>query len=395
MAHKEFILQGFTTRTHKDAIRELFDVANVEKIYISVAFISENGVHQIEDVLTKHGPSLTAFAGIRNDITSHQGLLRIQNIPGSTLYVVDTGSRNVLFHPKLYLVRGVKESRLMVGSANLTLGGLNNNIEAGILITLDMSDPADKELVDQIEAQLISLPEEYKEHVIHMDAATKIDALLAAGRVTDETIRIPTSSFSSGGSSASDPLSRIKLKSTPLRPSLRPARPARTAASATGATTTATPTPVLAPATTGSALDLVWQSKPLTERDLNIPTGTTTNKTGSVNLDKGLLPEAEDHRPYFRNKVFDALNWTYRAPTVDEAYAQFGFILKGISYGVYDLAIRHTNSTTSKSYLQNNAMTRLSWGPLKDYVSDASLIDRTLSLYRDKVDPTRFVLEID
>ena len=94
----------------------------------------------------------------------------------------------------------------------------------------------------------------------------------------------------------------------------------------------------------------MWQSKALTERDLNIPTGQKTNKTGSINLDKGLLPEEEDHRPYFRNKVFNALNWTYRLPTVDEAYAQFQFILKGVNYGMFDLAIRHTTSTTSKSY---------------------------------------------
>ena len=40
-------------------------------------------------------------------------------------------------------------------------------------------------------------------------------------------------------------------------------------------------------------------------------------------------------------------------------------------------------------------MTRLSWGPMRDYVAREDLMGRTLSLYRDKADPTRFVLEID
>lgn len=154
-------------------------------------------------------------------------------------------------------------------------------------------------------------------------------------------------------------------------------------------------TPTAAAPATGVNLDLVWESKPLTERDLNIPTGTNTNKTGSINLDKGLLPEEEDHRPYFRNKVFDALNWIYRSPTVDEAWGQFQLVLKGVSHGVFDMVVRHTNSTTSPSYLQNNAMTRLSWGPMRDYVADASLIGRTLALYRDRADPTQFIIEID
>lgn len=40
-------------------------------------------------------------------------------------------------------------------------------------------------------------------------------------------------------------------------------------------------------------------------------------------------------------------------------------------------------------------MTRLSWGPLRDYVGRDGLLGRTLALYRDKADPKRFVLEID
>jgi hypothetical protein len=42
-----------------------------------------------------------------------------------------------------------------------------------------------------------------------------------------------------------------------------------------------------------------------------------------------------------------------------------------------------------------NAMTRLSWGPVREYVAKTDLIGRTLALYRDRADPTRFVLEID
>jgi hypothetical protein len=60
---------------------------------------------------------------------------------------------------------------------------------------------------------------------------------------------------------------------------------------------------VEAPATVGVELELVWESKPLTRRDLTIPEAKNTHATGSINLDKGLLPEEVDHRHYFRSEV--------------------------------------------------------------------------------------------
>ena len=148
MADKEFILQGFTTRTHADAVRELFDIADIQRVILSVAFVSESGVQQLEAKLTPHVACTTVFAGIRNDITSHQGLAALLPL-AQALYVVDTGSRQILFHPKLYLVRGATRARLVIGSANLTLGGLNNNIEAGMLLDFDLAAPTDKATVER------------------------------------------------------------------------------------------------------------------------------------------------------------------------------------------------------------------------------------------------------
>ena len=88
MAKKEFILQGLTARTHINAVRRLFDVPNIQKVLLSVAFITESGVEKIEDELTAHAAHLIVFAGIRNDITSHQALVRLRGI-GGKLYVVD------------------------------------------------------------------------------------------------------------------------------------------------------------------------------------------------------------------------------------------------------------------------------------------------------------------
>lgn len=416
MANKEFILQGFTTRTHRDAIRELFDVEDVQSVLISVAFASESGVEQILDQLRDVGDKLLVFAGIRNDITSYQAMTSLAGIKGISLFTVDTGARTIIFHPKLYLVRGANHARMIVGSANLTLGGLNNNVEAGLLLQFDLSEPNDRATVESVERELLALPHSYPDNVIQISQLGTLDEMLAAGRLTDESLlnapRPSTSAGSKpGGSGSQDLVPRIKLKVPPLQTSLKvgkhiatsspaastamPASPSPAPAAAITIPATAVVSPVAVTSTAGVKLELMWESAPLTERDLNIPTGATTNKTGSINLDKGRLPEYVDHRPYFYDEVFNSLSWTPRSLTVVEAYAKFQLILKGVDYGEYDLAVRHTTSTTSKSYLQKNAMTRLSWGPIKGYIANRSLIGRTLSLYRDAADPTRFVLEID
>lgn len=83
---------------------------DIQKVLLSVAFITESGVEKIEAQLMAHAACVTVFAGIRNDTTSYQGLIRLQGIV-SKLYTVDTGSRTVIFHPKLYLARGRERAR--------------------------------------------------------------------------------------------------------------------------------------------------------------------------------------------------------------------------------------------------------------------------------------------
>lgn len=397
MAKKSFILQGITSKTHGQAVRELFNLSDIKRVMLSIAFVTESGVQQIEAALRAYAKRTTVFAGVRNDITSYQGLALLYKI-GVKLYTVDTGSRTVIFHPKLYLVRGKTFARFVVGSANLTLGGLNNNIEAGMLLDLNLSDAADKTVVDEIEAQLATLPADYPEHVVKVAALTDLDEMLAIGRLADEmAIPAPRPTTSASVAGVNDTVPRIKLKVSHLRRALArakavPKKPKPLKASPV-AKAGAMANPV--PASVGIELELVWESKPLTRRDLTIPNAAGTNQTGSANLDKGLLPEHVDHRHYFRDDVFPHLTWAPRSKTVDEAFAKFQLVMKGISYGEFDLAIRHTTSTTSLAYKQRNAMTRLSWGAMRDYVAHSDLIGRTLALYRDKVDPTRFVLEID
>lgn len=405
MATKEFILQGFTAKTHREAVRRLFDVPDIKRVIVSVAFVNRGGVELLASQLREYSANVNAFIGIRNDITSTQGAKRLLEL-GVSLTVVDTGSRSVVFHPKLYLVKGATHARLIVGSANLTIGGLNNNVEAGFAVELDLSVIDERELVEGIEKEFDALTASYPHHIFMIESAAELDALQAAGRLVDEMAASPRSA-SVATSPAEDPVPRIRLMSPPLRspipaglrPAVAPVAPAvveNQTIPAVRAVATAEPTPEPPQSSTGLAYELVWKSKELTRRDLNIPDGENTNSTGSINLDKGMLPQEVDHRHYFREEVFPNLAWgPSGTATVEEAYAKFRLVLKGIAYREFDLRIGHTMGTTSAAYRQNNAMTRLSWGPLRDHIAREDLLGRTLALYRDKADGKHFMLEID
>ncbi len=392
MASKEFIFQGFTPRTHGDVVRELFDVGKVKAVSVSVAFVNEGGVEHIEDAIKPYAKLTRLFAGIRNDITSVQGLKRLHGLIGGGLHTVDTAHRLLVFHPKFFLVRGEDKARMVIGSANLTLGGLNNNIEASILLHCDLTDKADAALVSEVEDRLDEIVKAHPQNVVPVTKLAILDEMLKSGRLIDETASPPPKPRTAvAKADDADAVPSIKLKVARIRrPLIKAKAPPKPAAKAAAKAAAA---PV--PATIGVEFELVWQSKPLTRRDLTIPTAAGTHATGSISLDKGLLPEEVDHRHYFRDDVFPELTWGTRSATVDEAYAKFHLVVKGISHGEFDLAIRHTTSTNTRSYEQRNAMTRLSWGPMREHVAREDLIDRTLGLYRDEADPTRFVLEID
>jgi HKD family nuclease len=324
VAKDEFILQGFTTGTHRIALRAMFALPDIDRIVINVAYVKESGVQELETQLKAHAVKVTVFAGIRNDITSHQGLARLRRIPKLTLYTVDTGSRQIVFHPKLYVVSGKICARVLIGSANLTLGGLNNNIEAGLLLDFDLADPTDKALIDAIESQIAALPAGYPLNIVKVTSLRTLDEMLLAGRLVDEMAVAPPRPTTSAvqASGANDTVPRITLKGIRLRRALEKARgtPRRTKplrAAKTGVSASKVPAAV------GIEFEPVWESKSLTRRDLTIPKATGTHATGSVNLDKGLLPEAVDHRHYFRDDVFANLVWHRRSRTVDEAFAKF------------------------------------------------------------------------
>ena len=377
------IFQGLRNETHLAALQRLLRLQNAEIAILSVAYLTRGGVELIAADLATLGPHVSVFAGIRNGVTSKQGLSHLLEA-GVTLFAIDTGARGVVYHPKLYLSRSATAAYLLVASANLTRGGLHNNIEAGVVFSLDLANPEERALQEITEAQFADIQHAYPHNVIPVTTPQDIDFLADTGRLIDE--QTTTRVGSAVVFQPTDNVPPIPLAVPLRRPLAVPAQPAPPPA--TGVRELAQPWGLV-------TWQQVWESKPLTERDLGIPTGPTTNRTGSINLDKGLLPNSTDHRHYFRDAVFNALTWTDGRPGIEEATARFQLVVKDVAHGDFDLVLSHSTSTTSTTYRQRNAMTRLRWGQVRPFVAHRHLLERSLSLFRDRVRPTRFLLEID
>lgn len=327
MANPKFLFQGIRQNNdHETAIRTLLDIENLDKMIFGVAFIRESGVRQIQDFIKKHHRQTSIYAGIRNGITSAQGLLALLNLKVK-VFSVDTGSTSNIFHPKAYISFNDKEGRVIIGSANLTFSGLNENIEASTLLVVDRQNQTDEQFLIDLVSSFTSLQNGFPDHVVELKKKTDVVRLLKEGRLEDERISQPHRSTAHVRGEKRDQLPRIKLFRRVREKIIRP------------------PKQRIIPPTHDGWI-LVWVSKGLTERDLNIPTGANTNPTGSMLLKKGRL-ERIDQRNYFRRTIFNSLNWA-RDPRVslkhlERAEAEFEIVIKGASFGKYTLKLTHNS----------------------------------------------------
>lgn len=391
MPSKKILLQGVTKDNHITAVKQVLSVPNLDTVLICAAFVSEGGILLLEDSLVPVADKTTIFAGIRNGLTSAQGLSKCISI-GCKTYAVDTGSRTVIFHPKIYISKSTNEARILIGSANLTPGGLNYNIEASIYMELDLADRDSSALIEQLENKITSMTDNYPDHVFIVTDEEMIQHLVEAGRIVDESLvpaPVPT------GSSRNrdlDNVPRMRLKTKLI------AQPRATRLPTRSRTAPATP---LAPAPSGVAaqarerLNLVWESTPLVRRDLTIPTGANTNPTGSMLFKKG--NSNIDQQTYFRIEVFNHLAWRPDPRTVGKelAEANFQIIIRSVDFGVYRLTVTHDTRTNTRSYKQHQPMSALRWGAARQLIARDDLLDRTMRLYRDNMNTDSFVIEID
>lgn len=90
------------------------------------------------------------------------------------------------FHPKLYLFKSPSAAEVLIGSGNLTEGGLYTNYESTVKINLDLSKTDDREVARSIEHELDHWSDTSTGAAKHLDAPL-LEKLVAAGLVQSES----------------------------------------------------------------------------------------------------------------------------------------------------------------------------------------------------------------
>lgn len=165
---------------------ELLNSRNYHTLNIVVAFAKNSGVLRVKDSFDsfrERGGKINVYVGVDLGVTSYEALNALLLCTDS-LNVVHS-EKSQTFHPKVYQFLGEKMGMIVIGSHNLTGGGLWTNFESSAHITLDKSNSDDIEVLNNQEEyfdKLASLNNSFMPIVSRDD----IDRLLKNGYVSKE-----------------------------------------------------------------------------------------------------------------------------------------------------------------------------------------------------------------
>lgn len=365
---------------HALELRALIEAPWAETLTLSSAYVNSAGVAAIESALRSSAAECRAFIGVRNGSTTAQGLAAILSA-GVRLYGVDTAMRARIFHPKLYMARGQDRADVLIGSANITHPGLFNNIEAGVVMSLDLEVDDDRGIIDHFEAGLQKLIDECPEHCFEITTGKQIVKLIREGIVEDE--RHPTDSVAAGAGGGTTVKTRIDLPFVPPPPGKK--RHSKTTKSIAGVVASSMP----------HAGPLLWAKPNLPAGDLQLL--TVGHGSGVLRLTQARFRvdgKVIDQTTYFRTVAFGGLPWAADPddPQKEMTTVPVSLVVAGVYVGDFDLRVSHKPAWEAG---QGNYTTGLHWDGATEHIRKQGLVGRTLRIYAPALTSNRHVLEID
>lgn len=362
MAQQKYILQGLDENIgFLKEIIELLRDTDFTHIWFLSAYVTENAIYNLRSSIKKSSANIHFLVGVGNGVTSYQALKALLAL-GVKVYTFDTAKVGSIFHVKEILAYGDSCAKMICGSANITPGGLTNNIEAGVILTLNLTDNQDKNFFDDAMTVIQNLITLYPNHIKHQNVHG-VENLLASGRIEDE--RVVSSTYKKRATSNHS----IAFVPFPLKPASLET-PKKTA-----------------------EFEQVWQSRPLRKSNIGVTDNPNTNPKGEMGFGKGSWKGNFDPKVYFRRCVFDALTWSVNELGDEVAKGLFSIHICGTDYGMYELTILHKRKGMEAEN-QNNYLTSIRWGDASSIIKNRNLIDRTLKLYK-ACDGIHFLINIE
>ena len=145
---KRILLSPDATRLG-DVLKESLSSADWGTFRAAIAFVKYSGVKHIYDELKQfvQNKSVKISVGVDTGGTSYDGLSGLFSALDNKGEVwVFHNQAPSTFHPKIYLFFNNEKASLIIGSGNLTEGGLFSNYEINLQVELDLNNEEDKTL---------------------------------------------------------------------------------------------------------------------------------------------------------------------------------------------------------------------------------------------------------
>ncbi|KAA0910807.1 hypothetical protein [Pusillimonas sp. ANT_WB101] len=181
----ELMNQPFTGQLG-DRLIELLDSPDYHTLNIVVAFAKNSGVLRIKDSLQRfreRGGIVNAFVGVDLGGTSYEALTALR-LHTNSLNVVHS-EKGQTFHTKIYQFIGKDKGLIVIGSHNLTGGGLWTNFESSVLIPVDLSNVHEMQILTETDGYIGELSS-LKDSFMSILAQDDIDKLLHNGYIFKE-----------------------------------------------------------------------------------------------------------------------------------------------------------------------------------------------------------------
>jgi hypothetical protein len=153
----------------------------------AIAFVKRSGTQFIRQPLREFSAHAQVKISVGIDFygTSREGLTDLlEASPGGEIFVYRNNGPYT-FHPKVYVFKSDVRADVLVGSGNLTRGGLFTNYEASLAASLDLAVPEDAAFLALVEATLDTWSQP-QQGICYALTRELIDQLVASGLVRGE-----------------------------------------------------------------------------------------------------------------------------------------------------------------------------------------------------------------
>jgi HKD family nuclease len=145
-----------------ELIEDALNSGDYNRFRALAAFVRWSGLGLLAPALepfsAKRGNRVEIIAGVDLGGTTPEALAYLLALPNTSTKIFRSGNSGIVYHPKIYIFEGAERWLTVVGSANLTYGGMVSNAEASLVITGKASEanPIEKywRLFDEVQGPL-------------------------------------------------------------------------------------------------------------------------------------------------------------------------------------------------------------------------------------------------